>query len=410
MLGGAKMASVSVKRPFNPFIGMNNSAMIGGDQAAVLTPQPTPNPMPGPDPAAAAGPRNPAPMGMPVLPPGFMGSGVTPMGQLANGDAGLAGASAFLQTDGTTAEAIGNMLAAAGNVRAAQGKESQQANNDNATAAYFDKQGRHDLATMARAGLAKEAFLLLGKEKEADAEGSHFGLNPVWAQGADGEYALFQPDRSGSNPKRMQFPDGFSPVPSAMKIDAGTHTELRDKFGNPVAGGSIDKNVVETNRQKKTGTDQGAALAQLQPAIVAANYALGEITEFKVHPGISEITGRLNQMKPNWLMGAQGRDAMTRYNQLRGTAFLQAYNMLRGGGQITEVEGAKAEAAITRMDRMLDEEDFKSALDDFVEAVKVGIQKLSAAAGEEDQSGQLNMPPPGNVWRAPNGVTIEQVE
>jgi flagellar protein FlgJ len=80
-------------------------------------------------------------------------------------------------------------------------------------------------------------------------------------------------------------------------------------------------------------------------------------------------------------LGNEGRDALARFNQLKGKAFLQAYTTLKGGGQITEVEGQKAQDAMARMDRAQSEETFKQALTDFRDAVKTGIQKLKEKGG-----------------------------
>lgn len=49
-------------------------------------------------------------------------------------------------------------------------------------------------------------------------------------------------------------------------------------------------------------------------------------------------------------------------DQLQGQAFLQAYQGLRGGGQITEVEGKKAEQAMARLNAAQKDEDFLGAV------------------------------------------------
>lgn len=56
-------------------------------------------------------------------------------------------------------------------------------------------------------------------------------------------------------------------------------------------------------------------------------------------------------------------------------------NILRGGGQITEVEGNKAQAAMLRMNTAQSVDDFKQALMDFQDAVDTGLSKLNATAG-----------------------------
>lgn len=52
--------------------------------------------------------------------------------------------------------------------------------------------------------------------------------------------------------------------------------------------------------------------------------------------------------------------------------------MLRNGGQITEVEGVKAENAMARLRAAQNETDYRSALQDFRDAVETGLAKLEA--------------------------------
>ena len=102
--------------------------------------------------------------------------------------------------------------------------------------------------------------------------------------------------------------------------------------------------------------------------------------------GFNEVFGSLDQFRPNFTMSAEGKDALARFDQLKGRAFLQAYTTLRGGGQITEVEGKKAEDALARLNRSLSETEAKQALADFRDAVTVGMQKLREKAGVEPES------------------------
>jgi len=56
-------------------------------------------------------------------------------------------------------------------------------------------------------------------------------------------------------------------------------------------------------------------------------------------------------------------------DQLKGQAFLQAYNNLKGAGQITEIEGTKAENATARLNQAQNKEDFVKALQDLKEVI-----------------------------------------
>lgn len=54
----------------------------------------------------------------------------------------------------------------------------------------------------------------------------------------------------------------------------------------------------------------------------------------------------------------------TRARQLQGKAFLQAFESLKGGGQITQIEGEKATAAIGRLDTAQNEKDYVGAMNE----------------------------------------------
>jgi hypothetical protein len=60
---------------------------------------------------------------------------------------------------------------------------------------------------------------------------------------------------------------------------------------------------------------------------------------------------------------------------------LQAYETLRGTGQITEIEGAKATSAITRMRLAQSEKDFVQAAREFQDVIRRGVDRARSKAG-----------------------------
>lgn len=96
-------------------------------------------------------------------------------------------------------------------------------------------------------------------------------------------------------------------------------------------------------------------------------------------------------------------DAVARLNQIKGGAFLDAFKALKGGGQITEIEGKKATDAIARMNRATSEAEFNAALDDYSGAIKRGLDKLHASAGVQPPGGFRG----NDGWQTlPGGVKI----
>ena len=77
-------------------------------------------------------------------------------------------------------------------------------------------------------------------------------------------------------------------------------------------------------------------------------------------PALDISTGMLSPLQN--VPGTPQRRFGSRANQLEGQAFLQAFESLKGGGQITEIEGQKATQAIGRLDTSQSAEDYRNAL------------------------------------------------
>jgi hypothetical protein len=99
---------------------------------------------------------------------------------------------------------------------------------------------------------------------------------------------------------------------------------------------------------------------------------------------------------------------------LDGQAFLQAFESLKGGGQITEIEGQKATQAIGRLDDYQNPEDYKQALVELRDILATAMgrppgwaDQQSSAPGEiptiSDEAGYDALPS-GSVFIAPDGT------
>jgi len=74
-------------------------------------------------------------------------------------------------------------------------------------------------------------------------------------------------------------------------------------------------------------------------------------------------------------------DFKERFKQIGGQTFLAAYEIIRGAGQITEQEGAKATAALNRMSLAQSEVEFVKAAREFEENVTKGMELARKRAG-----------------------------
>lgn len=135
------------------------------------------------------------------------------------------------------------------------------------------------------------------------------------------------------------------------------------------------------------GTTQGKAqatsAAQLPTTLANADDMLRVLGDLKESPGLRYITGAYSMTPGGAVPGTPQADALAVWEQLQGKAFLQAFDTLKGGGQITEVEGKKATAAITRLaNRQQSLGAFKKAISDLEEVVRSGQERAKAKAGQ----------------------------
>ncbi len=125
----------------------------------------------------------------------------------------------------------------------------------------------------------------------------------------------------------------------------------------------------------------------LPSTIAQANEALRQVGELRNHKG-REGNAWWHTKAGAYLPDASipgntdARDAVGLLNQSKGGAFLEAFKALKGGGQITEIEGKKATDAIARMDRSQSKAEFDKALTDYEGVIRLGIDRANQLAGK----------------------------
>ncbi|MGO8023087.1 lytic murein transglycosylase [Rhizobium leguminosarum] len=187
-------------------------------------------------------------------------------------------------------------------------------------------------------------------------------------------------DKGGG--KDLDFGPGATAAPTTRTVDTGTELITLGPGGQEVKRTTKEnyEAAKDTAQGSTEGKAAGEAVSSLPADLMQADQTIKNIDELLTSKGLNSIVGSVDQFRPSWTMGADGRDALTRLKQLQGGAFLQAYGLLKGGGQITEIEGGKAQDAMARMDRSLDEPHFRAALKDFRDAVEQGVAKMKERA------------------------------
>lgn len=131
---------------------------------------------------------------------------------------------------------------------------------------------------------------------------------------------------------------------------------------------------------KTLGEERTKAALDIPRIVDNAETAIRHVDELLAHPGFSTAVGKSSMLQMQKIPGTDAYDFMSRLDQIKGGAFLEAFNSLKGGGQITEVEGKKATDAIARMNNSTSEKEFKAAAEDFKSVVRTGLNRAKMKA------------------------------
>lgn len=135
---------------------------------------------------------------------------------------------------------------------------------------------------------------------------------------------------------------------------------------------------------EKTAEQQAGAQFDLPRVEQNVAQAKKDIEDLKNDPSLKYITGAAS-LAPTIPGTGQAR-AISKYEQIKGQTFLQAYQQLRGSGQISDTEGRKAEAAVGRLNRAQNTTDFVAALSELEDVLDSGLAKARKQANSNASS------------------------
>jgi hypothetical protein len=286
-------------------------------------------------------------------------------------------------------------------------------------------QAGDQLAMMVLQGLESGAYdaktamsLYMGKKLEANKKPETFGVTPQIIVDDEGNKKILQIGNQGGI-NISDIPEGFNLMTKGLKkIDMGTYLSFQDPYtGQEVYRES--KNLVEAAAQSALGAQQGKEIAGFPEAIATADTTLDLIRDIKNDPDLKNVLGSLQgRVLPETpfaetIIGRGGQRVLANIQSLQGRIFLQAFATLKGGGQITEIEGLKAEKAMARLNRFLSLEDYQNALSELEDVITASKQRAikgiivdnpytGPLGGEYLTTGQ-NMPTTQNKTVGDNG-------
>ncbi|WFR98719.1 hypothetical protein [Rhizobium tumorigenes] len=190
--------------------------------------------------------------------------------------------------------------------------------------------------------------------------------------------------------KDIDFGPGATAAPPTRTIDTGTELVTVGPGGQEIS--RVPKQNQQENREKALGTELGKAsgdAANNLPQVEGqANQLLSTIDSLSNDPYLGHMVGPWVSRLPTF--SADGARVQSKMDQIGGQSFLQAFISLKGGGQITEVEGDKATKAIARLNTAQSETDYRAALQELRDIVTKGVERArqkAAGAGAAAPSG-----------------------
>jgi len=187
-------------------------------------------------------------------------------------------------------------------------------------------------------GEARQRFILSGELPGSSA--GKIGLQPIYGRDAQGNPVVLQPTSTG----RLVLTD----IPDGVSVNRYQ---------------SAEELAAATARGRQTGEGTGKAKVDLPGVEAVTDRIVRQIEAVENDPNLPNITGWQAYL-PTLLPG--NVTTQEKAKQLTGAAFLMAFESLKGGGQITEIEGAKATAALARLENLRqDDAGYKEALAEF---------------------------------------------
>lgn len=146
----------------------------------------------------------------------------------------------------------------------------------------------------------------------------------------------------------------------------------------PLAPGQLAENKA---RGAATGKAMGEAKAALPKVLQSTAETLGALDALENDPYLDNMLGSIDGRTPD--LSSDANRVAARMDEITGKTFLTAFQSLRGGGAITEAEGAKATAAISRLgNRIQDPAAYRAAIQDLKDIARNGLLRAKVDAGE----------------------------
>ena len=210
-------------------------------------------------------------------------------------------------------------------------------------------------------------------------------------QGYTGSILEFQTDLAKASAQYPYTEGDVAGVPSLIpRINPNTPSKPQpNAFSAPALPVRPLSSLATEADAKRTLASAGASGSELGQSVAKAEFDLPRV-EANAQLAKADIDKLINHPGRKWITGATSvapivpgtpqADADALAKKIQGQTFLQAYQSLKGGGAITEVEGQKAEQAIAALSRAQTDEAYVAALKDLKGVLDRGLEKARKQA------------------------------
>ena len=265
-----------------------------------------------------------------------------------------------------------------------------------------DKRGFNELSWLARSGAygIDTAGAMGGFPQEQLSPMEQGGLPaPLPPYGVGGKPSLAQQEVDSIPADEMAAADAGMPIPNQTPIPSfvPNQTPMPSVFQQQASGAALKKGA-EQQAQKNVDLQMNPKIeaATLMEKTLAEDRAKAKIALAGTEANVTESLSILDNIQSSKgfeatvgvrnpaggalpfgynLGGSPAADTQTKIDQLVGKNFLAAFQSLKGGGAITEMEGKKATDAMARLNTSQSEVEYRKSLDELRGVLKLGLER-----------------------------------
>jgi len=184
-------------------------------------------------------------------------------------------------------------------------------------------------------------------------------------------------------------------IPSATPSPAGAAPQAAPAGLVPVVPGKTAKDKAAEEIEIDAAKAQALAFRNLPDVLAGVERSVKLVKDLKDSPDLDKLVGSTYGKLQSLISGTTEADLQARINQIKGDAFIQAFQDLKGGGAVSETEGEKATTARTRMSEAQSVKEFQAAAQEYIDVMEAGAKSAKRKAGVkvEDEPPKPTDPP-----------------